>query len=106
MNVVRIPQSTIHFNTARDEFPPDVAAQECRCASFAVQPAERLDDLTRTDPAVDLDRQPHLCELVGDRQAFDLAAIGTGVEHEVDGPGMLGFVRRVGSRPSKNRIRR
>ncbi len=85
---------------ARDEFRPVVATQERRCASFADQPAEHLDDLTRADPAVDLDRQTLLRELVGNRQAFELPPVGTGIEHEIDGPDLVGAVRRVGPRPT------
>jgi len=102
MNAVPMPWSTIHFSTARaTNSGPFVATQVSGRAALADQPREDLDDARRADPAVNLDRQPRLGELVRDRQALELATVGAGIEHEVDRPDLVGAARRLRPRPAR-----
>ena len=64
-----------------------------RCGSLATLVA-------RTDGAGHVDRQALVGELVDDRQALDLLAVGAGVEHEVVGPDVIGGPWWQGSRPA------
>jgi hypothetical protein len=98
MNAVPIPCSMIHFITAHEMNSGRLSQRRNadRCASFAGPPTEYLEDPARAHVAVDVDRQALLRELVGDRPAFELSSIGAGIEHEVDGPDLVGAVKRVG----------
>ena len=70
----------------RDEFRTVIGAQGLGCAALADQAAQDLDDAFRADTARHIDRQ-HLADvLLDDRQAFELLAIGAGIEHEVVSP--------------------
>src|ERR1700741_3609360 len=66
-----------------------VAAQEHRRPTDTDQPRQHLDHARRADAAVVLDRQSLLCELVRDRQALELLAVGTVIEHKVIGPNLV-----------------
>ena len=69
-----------------DELRPVVRAQEERRAVHADEPRQHLDHALGADRAGHVDGQTLPGELVDDRQAFELLAVGAGVEDEVVGP--------------------
>ena len=69
-----------------DELRSVVRAQEERSAVLADEAREHLDQPLGADGACDVDGQALPGELVDDGQAFELLAVGTGVEDEVVGP--------------------
>jgi len=77
-----------------DELRAVVRAQEARCTVLGDEPGEDLDDATRADQAGNVDRQALPGEFVDDGEAFELLAVGTGIEHEIVGPDMVGSCRR------------
>ena len=71
---------------AADELRAVVRTQERGCAALANQPRQCFDDALGTDAAGDVDRQAFAGELVDDRQALELLAVGAGIEDEIIGP--------------------
>ena len=66
-------------------------------AALAHQPGKHLDHAPRSDTTVDFDRQAFLRELVRHRQALELAAVRTSIEHEVESPYLVRPDRRLWS---------
>ena len=73
-----------------DELRPVVRAQEERRSVRADETREHLDHALGADRAGHVDGQAFVGELVDDRQALDLLALGGGVEDEVVGPDEVG----------------
>ena len=73
-----------------DEFRTIVGAQIGRCAMHTDQAGENVDDATRANAAGDIDRQAFMGEFIDHGQAFQLLAVGAGIEDEVVGPDVVG----------------
>ena len=83
---------------AADELRAVVRAQEERRAVRADEAREHLDHALGADRAGHVDGQALAGELVDDRQALDLLAVGAGVEDEVVGPDEVRGGRRQRTR--------
>ena len=74
---------------ARHEFRPIVRSNDLRCAMLVDQPAQHIDDPCGADRAGHVDGQALAGVFVDDRPAFELRALGTGIEDEIIGPDLV-----------------
>ena len=76
-------------NGLTDEFGAIVRTQMGRCAVNADQFGKDFNDALGADRAGNIDGEAFAGELIDHGEAFNLLAIGAGVEHEIVGPDVI-----------------